>query len=160
MRSFKRFVAETTTDEQMKTIRDALVAVIASGAMDALIKRDLMKEERSDTAVSNIYTHSAANDATRFAIRVGRLKRGLVALLTTDDRLDDALLKRYGIAASDIRSENSDPDREVLKTQQDNLKRASLRNKSQQLRVKQAQVQSDIRKVATDIAKVGQRAGR
>jgi len=45
MRSFKRFVAETTTDEQMKSIRDALVAVIASGAMDAIIRKDLLKTE-------------------------------------------------------------------------------------------------------------------
>jgi len=123
MRSFKRLRQVATTDEQMKSIRDALVAVIASGAMDAIIRKDLLKEEWSEVAFSNIY----------------------------------ALLKRYGIAASDIRSENSDPAREVLKRQQDNLKRASLRNKSQQLQVKQAQVQSDIQKVATDIAKVGQR---
>lgn len=51
--------------------------------------------------------------------------------------------------------ENTAPDRTMLTVQQDNLKRAVLRNKQQKLRMKQQKLQADIQKTATDINKVG-----
>lgn len=167
--TFRQFVAEETsarteaqehtsvqgTVDRVLRIRRLLIALIGAGAIDKFIKRDLV--ESIGDIYSDLYTHDATNDAERFSTRLQALKRGMVALLQRDEELDDVLLKRYGIAAGDVTTETTDPDRAVLKSQQDNLKRASLRNKQQQLRVKQAQVQQDLTKVATDIAQLGQK---
>lgn len=69
----------------------------------------------------------------------------------------DAVIQRDLLDAPDVRSENTEPDRDALDAQQDALKRAALRNKQQQLRVKQAQPQAAIRKIGIDIANVGQK---
>jgi len=102
MKSFTRFVRENDADSkdtaqtirQVQAIRNALISLLSSGALDKDIEKDfLMKEE--------ISTFSFENDATRFSKRVRALRSGIASLLTKDGELDDALLKRHGITAMD-----------------------------------------------------------
>ena len=101
MKSFTRFIKEDTrSDEQVRAIRNAIVALISSGALDAFIKSDLIKEE--------IHTYSAEHDETRYRRRLQALRSGLVAvsgsllgLLKQDTQLDDDLLRKHGITKWD-----------------------------------------------------------
>ncbi len=103
MKSFRQFIKEdtsTSSDEQVHAIRNAIVALISSGAMDAFIKSDLIKEE--------IHTYSAEHDETRYRSRLQALRSGLVAVLTRDAQLDDDLLRKHGITKWDT-TEVTDP---------------------------------------------------
>lgn len=94
MKSFQRFVKEATaSDEKLASLRNMLAALVASGAFDDLIKRDLMKEE--------IHTYSPKNDEDRYRQRLRTLRSGLMTLLTRDGELDDALLRQHGITQWD-----------------------------------------------------------
>jgi len=87
--AFSEDNAPASTEEQVRAFRNLLIALIGSGALDAEIKREFVKEE--------IHTHSLQNDENRFRQRLGFLRRGLKDLLANDERLDDQLLRKNGI---------------------------------------------------------------
>jgi len=95
MKSFTRFIEEdASSDEQVRAIRNAIVALLSSGAMDALIKRDLLMKEE-------VHTYSAEHDEERYRQRLRTLRSGLMTLLKQDGALDDALLRQHGITKWD-----------------------------------------------------------
>jgi len=97
MKNLSTFVREgspANTEEQVKTLRNLLIALIASGAMDASIKKDLLMKEE-------IHTHSPANDEERYRRRLQAFRQGLKELLAQDATLDDHLLRKHGITRFD-----------------------------------------------------------
>ena len=95
MKSFQRFVKETpASEEHVVAIRNMLAALIASGAWDDLIKRDLLMKEE-------VHTYSAEHDEERYRQRLRTLRSGLMTLLKQDGALDDALLRQHGITKWD-----------------------------------------------------------
>ena len=161
MKSFTRFIKEDTrSDEQVRAIRNAIVALISSGAMDAFITRDLLMKEE-------IHTYSATNDEERYRRRLQALRSGLVAvsgsllgLLKQDTQLDDDLLRKTGITQWD-KTEAADPSTTTAKHAVANAKRQELVAKCSVLNAKQADLADQQRRVQWDIAKnEGGRWGR
>lgn len=150
IKSFQQFTAEdapATTGEQVATIRNLLAALISSGAMDALIKRDLLMKEE-------IHTYSAKHDEERYRTRLRALRHGLAALLTRDAQLDDDLLRKHGITKWD-RTEAADPSTTAAKDAVVTAKRQELVAKRGVLNAKQAELADQQRRVQRDIAKNG-----
>ena len=148
MKSFTRFIKEDTrSDEQVRAIRNAIVALLSSGAMDALIKRDLLMKEE-------IHTYSAEHDEERYRTRLRALRHGLAAVLTRDAQLDDALLRKHGITKWDT-TEATDPSTTAAKHAVVNAKRQELVAKRSVLNAKQAELADQQRRIQRDIAKNG-----
>lgn len=118
--------------------------------MDGAIKKELngllMREES--------YTHSVEHDEERYRTRLRALRHGLAALLRRDDALDDALLRKHGIAKWDT-TEAADPNTTAEKHAVANAKRQELVAKRGVLTAKQAELAAQTRKVQRDIAKSG-----
>ena len=148
MKSFTRFITEdASSDEQVRAIRNAIVALLSSGAMDALIKRDLLMKEE-------IHTFSLEHDEERYRTRLRALRHGLAALLTRDAQLDDDLLRKHGITKWDT-TEDTDPSTTAAKHAVVNAKRQELVAKRSVLNAKQAELADQQRRVQRDIAKNG-----
>ena len=155
MKSFARFIKEnTSSDEQVRAIRNAIIALITSGALDAFIKSDLLMKEE-------IHTYSAEHDEKRYRRRLQALRSGLVAvsgsllgLLKQDTQLDDDLLRKTGITKWD-RTEAADPSTTTAKHAFANAKRQELVAKRGVLNAKQVELADQQRRVQRDIAKNG-----
>lgn len=99
--TFSKFVktlnesSSQTSDEQVTAFRELIIALVASGVRDAVIRKQLMKEE--------LHSYSAVADEARFVKRLELLRKGLVDLLKRDEAIDDAMLAVSGIAKGDVR---------------------------------------------------------
>ncbi|MFM8534734.1 MAG: hypothetical protein ACKOEC_14315 [Acidimicrobiia bacterium] len=91
--AFSEDNAPASTEEQVRAFRNLLIALIGSGALDAEIKKEFVKEE--------VHTYSAEHDEERYRTRIRALRQGLAALLKRDADLDDALLRKHGITKWD-----------------------------------------------------------
>ncbi len=150
MKSFARFIKEnTSSDEQVRAIRNAIIALITSGALDAFIKSDLLMKEE-------IHTYSAEHDEKRYRARLRALRHGLAAVLTRDAQLDDDLLRKHGITQWDT-TEDTDPSTTTAKHAVANAKRQERVAKRGVLNAKQAELANQQRRVQRDIAKSGAR---